>query len=93
MPARSDASGAPALPVAYGRLMSEPLAGRLGAAMQLLPSHRSMPAILRRCAAGVDGRRLSDDDWGSAAAARSSTSSPKAGARATPAPARSASPG
>jgi len=53
-----------AQPVAYGRLMSEPLAGRLGAAMQLRPPALLDPGILRRCAAGADGRRLSDDDWG-----------------------------
>ena len=64
MPAASDAFGAPALPVAYGRLMSEPLAGRLGAAMQLRPFAPLDAAILRRCAAGLDGRRLTDDDWG-----------------------------
>jgi len=60
----ADAFGAPALPVAYGRLMSEPLAGRLGAAMQLRPFASLDAAILRRCAAGLDGRRLTDDDWG-----------------------------
>ena len=52
-----------ALPVAYGRLMSEPLAGRPGAPMQLRPAALLDPGILRRCAAGADGRRLSDDDW------------------------------
>ena len=57
------ANGAPATTVAYGRLMSEPLAGKLGAAMHLRPPAALDPAILRRCAAGADGRRLSDDDW------------------------------
>jgi hypothetical protein len=52
------------LPVAYGRLMSEPLDGRLGASMHLRPEAVLDPAILRRCSAGADGRRLSDDDWG-----------------------------
>jgi hypothetical protein len=51
------------LTVAYGRLMSEPLAGKLGAAMHLTPPAALDPAIVRRCAAGADGRRLSDDDW------------------------------
>ena len=80
-------------PVAYGRLMSEPLAGKAGAAMHLmkpLALDAGIVAPLRRRrrrpppAATTTGR--------SAAAARSSTSSPKAGARAMRAPARSASP-
>lgn len=59
--------------VAYGRLMSEPFiakpvavgkpAGKLGAAMHLRPPAELDAAVLRRCAAGADGRRLSDDDW------------------------------
>lgn len=53
----------PSLTVAYGRLMSEPLAGKLGAAMHLMPLAALDPAIVRRCASGADGRRLSDDDW------------------------------
>jgi len=53
----------PSLTVAYGRLMSEPLAGKLGAAMHLIPLAALDPAIVRRCASGADGRRLSDDDW------------------------------
>lgn len=52
-----------ATPVAYGRLMSEPLTGRLGAPMQLRPPAALDPAVVRRCATGADGRRLSDDDW------------------------------
>jgi cell division protein FtsI/penicillin-binding protein 2 len=53
----------PSLTVAYGRLMSEPLAGKLGAAMHLMPLAALDPAIVRRCSSGADGRRLSDDDW------------------------------
>jgi len=53
----------PTLTVAYGRLMSEPLAGKLGASMHLMPNAVLDPAIVRRCAAGADGVRLSDDDW------------------------------
>jgi cell division protein FtsI/penicillin-binding protein 2 len=49
--------------VAYGRLMSEPLAARLGAAMHLMPPADLDAAVLRRCAAGADGQRLSEDDW------------------------------
>src|SRR2546427_8873416 len=43
--------------------MSEPLAGKLGAAMHLTPPAALDPAVVRRCAAGADGRRLSEDDW------------------------------
>ena len=53
----------PSMTVAYGRLMSEPLAGKLGAAMHLMPLAALDPAIVRRCASGADGSRLSDDDW------------------------------
>ena len=49
--------------VAYGRLMSEPVEGRLGAPQQLMPSAALNPAIVRRCADGADGRKRSDDDW------------------------------
>lgn len=49
--------------VAYGRLMSEPPEGRLGTAMHLLPKAALDAGIVRRCAFGADGRRLSDDDW------------------------------
>lgn len=52
-----------ATPVAYGRLMSEPLGGRLGAPMRLTPPAALDAAVVRRCGAGADGRRLSDDDW------------------------------
>lgn len=50
-------------PVAYGRLMSEPLAGKAGAAMHLMKPMALDAGIVRRCAAGADARRLSDDDW------------------------------
>lgn len=49
--------------VAFGRLMSEPLSGRLGAPMRLTPPAALDAAVVQRCATGVDGRRLSDDDW------------------------------
>ncbi len=52
-----------ATPVLYGRLMSEPVQGRLGAPQKLMPAAALDPAIVRRCAYGADGRRLSDDDW------------------------------
>ena len=49
--------------IAYGRLLSEPLGKKLGAPMHLMPPASLDAGILRRCAAGPDGRRLSDDDW------------------------------
>jgi hypothetical protein len=48
---------------AYGRLLSEPLDRQPGAPMHLMPAFGLDPGIVRRCAAGPDGRRLSDDDW------------------------------
>jgi hypothetical protein len=56
-------NAAPSTTVAYGRLMSEPLAGKLGAVMHLRPPAALDPGVVGRCAAGADGRRLSDDDW------------------------------
>ena len=50
-------------PVAYGRLMSEPVGAKPGAFMHLMPPASLDAAIVRRCAAGADERRLSDDDW------------------------------
>jgi cell division protein FtsI/penicillin-binding protein 2 len=50
------------MPVAYGRLMSEPPRG-LGPAMHLMPAAPFDPAVVRRCAAGADGARRTDDDW------------------------------
>jgi len=49
--------------IAYGRLLSEPVGKKLGAPMHLMPQASLDAGILRRCAAGPDGRRLSDDDW------------------------------
>ncbi|HEV7575968.1 MAG TPA: hypothetical protein VGO85_07980, partial [Caldimonas sp.] len=49
--------------IAYGRVLSEPLGRKLGAPMHLMPPTSLDAGILRRCAAGPDGRRLSDDDW------------------------------
>ena len=58
------AAPGPAFPIAYGRLMAEPLAGKIGAAMHLRPPAMLDAGIVARCALGADGRRLSDDDWG-----------------------------
>ncbi|NRF65607.1 hypothetical protein HLB44_01285 [Aquincola sp. S2] len=52
-----------ATPIAYGRLMSEPQGAKLGAPMRLRPPAALDAGILRRCAAGADGARGSDDDW------------------------------
>jgi hypothetical protein len=49
--------------IAYGRLLSEPAGRKLGAPIRLMPPATLDAGILRRCAAGPDGRRLSDDDW------------------------------
>jgi hypothetical protein len=49
--------------VAYGRLVSEPSSATIGAPMRLTPPAALDPAVVRRCAAGADGRRRSDDDW------------------------------
>jgi hypothetical protein len=50
-------------PVAYGRLLSEPVGKAVGAPMHLMPPTALDAGILRRCALGADGRRGSDDDW------------------------------
>ncbi len=61
---RLDGGVAPAATaVAYGRLLSGPMATRPGAAMQLMAPMPLDADIVRRCAAGADGRRASDDDW------------------------------
>jgi hypothetical protein len=49
--------------VEYGRLLSEPIGHQLGAPMHLMPAMTLAADVLRRCAAGADGRRLSNDDW------------------------------
>ncbi|MEO7056663.1 MAG: hypothetical protein ABI281_08885 [Caldimonas sp.] len=50
-------------PFAFGRLMSQPASARAGTAMHLMPVLALDADVLRRCAAGADGRRTSDDDW------------------------------
>ena len=52
-----------ALRVPYGRLLVEPAGNKLGA-----PAHLRAPtpldtARVQRCAAGADGKRLTNDDW------------------------------
>jgi len=53
----------PSMAVAYGRLLSQPHGGKLGAAMRLMPRAVLDPARVRSCAGGADGQRVSDDDW------------------------------
>ena len=61
---RPDTAAAPAPTiVAYGRLLSEPGGKDLGGAMHAMPPLTLAADVLRRCAAGADGRRRSDDDW------------------------------
>src|SRR3954469_4322576 len=63
---RSDDRTAPApgaTAIAYGRVLSEPAGRKLGAPIRLMAPTVLDAGILRRCAAGPDGRRLSDDDW------------------------------
>ncbi len=60
---RAEAGPAPSLPVAFGRLMSEPVGGKLGAPLKLTPPAALNADIVRRCSLGADGRRGSDDDW------------------------------
>ncbi len=52
-----------AVPVPYGRLLAEPLEGKLGAPLQNRPAIALDPARIRKCAAGPDGMRPSKDDW------------------------------
>lgn len=52
-----------ATPVAYGRLLSEPRGGKPGAPMALMPPVPMDPAVVRRCSAGADGARGTEDDW------------------------------
>lgn len=49
--------------IPYGRLLTEPLAGRLDAGFRLRPETPLDGNKLSACAAGPDGRRLSRDDW------------------------------
>jgi len=49
--------------VPYGRLLAEPLEGKLGAPLRARPAIALDTSKIRRCAAGPDGVRLSKDDW------------------------------
>ena len=52
-----------ALAVPYGRLLTEPLGGKLGAPIRMRPPAQLDTARVRQCAAGPDGQRMSKDDW------------------------------
>jgi hypothetical protein len=52
-----------ALAVPYGRLMAEPLHGKLAAPFRLRPVIALDHAKVRACAAGPDGKRPDKDDW------------------------------
>lgn len=52
-----------ATPVPFGRLLAEPLGGKLGAPFQLRPETVLDPNKVRACANGADGARGSRDDW------------------------------
>ncbi|HVE49759.1 MAG TPA: hypothetical protein VNG69_09100 [Casimicrobiaceae bacterium] len=49
--------------VPYGRLLAEPVAGKSGVAFRSRPPVALDVQKIKRCAAGADGRRMSDDDW------------------------------
>ena len=49
--------------ISYGRLLTEPLGGKLGAPLRLRSAKPLDIAKVRRCAAGADGKRPSKDDW------------------------------
>ena len=53
----------PAMAVPYGRLLTEPVEGKLGAPFRVRPVTQLDAARVRQCAAGPDGQRLSKDDW------------------------------
>jgi hypothetical protein len=52
-----------AVEVPYGRLLAEPLEGKLAAPFRLRPAIALDSGRVRACAAGPDGRRPSKDDW------------------------------
>jgi hypothetical protein len=49
--------------VPFGRLLAEPLGGKLGAPFQLRPETVLDANKVRACASGADGQRGSRDDW------------------------------
>ena len=51
------------LEVPYGRLLAEPLGGKVGAPFRLRSPVAIDPARVRQCAAGADGKWPSRDDW------------------------------
>lgn len=53
-----------ALDIAYGRLLVEPVDGRIAAPFHLRSDFALDPAKVQQCATGADGRRHTPDDWG-----------------------------
>jgi hypothetical protein len=53
-----------ALPVPYGRLLAEPIGGKLDAPFGLRPAIALNSGKVLACASGADGRRFTRDDWG-----------------------------
>jgi len=63
--ARDDGGARPlAFDVAFGRLLAEPVDGKLTSAFHLRTAFALDPAQVQQCAAGADGRRRTPDDWG-----------------------------
>jgi hypothetical protein len=60
---RGDELASLALPIPYGRLLTQPVGGKVGAPSQLRPPTFVDRDKLRRCAAGPDGKWPSRDDW------------------------------
>jgi len=61
--ARQSEGSVPAFIATYGRLMVEPPGSHLDGTFVLRKPARLDDGRVRRCAAGPDGRRFSDDDW------------------------------
>ena len=49
--------------IPYGRLLAEPVGGKPGAAFRVRFPAALDSVKIKRCAAGADGRRASNDDW------------------------------
>ena len=62
--AMEDGGRALTFDVAYGRLLAEPVDGKLTAPFGLRRDFAFDPALMQQCAAGADGRRGTKDDWG-----------------------------
>jgi hypothetical protein len=63
-PGEDGGARALAFDVAYGRLLAEPVDGRITAPFHLRSGFALDPTKVQQCAAGADGRRHTPDDWG-----------------------------